>query len=80
MSLETVISELAAQQKNFSPYCSYQQTLNTMTEKDRKALEDAWEKGISANIIVKALRAEGYKATAESIRAHRRGVCRCPKN
>jgi hypothetical protein len=80
MSLEKTLSELASKQKGFSPYCSYQMTLNNLNEKDRKALEEAWAKGFSANIIVKALRAEGHKATAESIRAHRRGVCKCPKN
>lgn len=80
MSLEKKIEELANKQKIFSPFCAYQLTLNSMPEKDRKALEAAWEKGYSANIIVKALRSEGYKATAESIRSHRRGVCKCPKN
>ena len=80
MSLEKLINEIASKTKNHSPYCAYQLTLDSMTEKDRKALDAAWEKNISANIVVKALRASGYKATAESIRAHRRGMCRCPKS
>lgn len=80
MSLEKTLMEMASKQKGHSPYCAYQMMLNTMSDKDRKALDEAWAKGFSANIIVKALRAEGFKATAESIRAHRRGVCRCPKN
>jgi hypothetical protein len=80
MSLEKAIEELASKQKPYSKYCSWQMTINTLTDKDKKALEEAWAKGYSANIIVKALRAEGHKATAESIRAHRRGVCKCPKN
>lgn len=80
MSLEKTLLDLASKQKGFSQFCSYQMTLNAMPDKDRKALDEAWAKGFSANIIVKALRAEGYKATAESIRAHRRGVCKCPKN
>lgn len=80
MSLEKALEELASKQKPFSQFCSYQMTINTMPDKDKKALEAAWEKGYSANIIVKALRAEGYKATAESIRAHRRGMCKCPKS
>jgi hypothetical protein len=79
MSLEKALGELASKQKMFSPFCAYQITINTMPDKDRKALEEAWAKGYSANIIVKALRQEGYKATAESIRAHRSGVCKCPK-
>lgn len=80
MSLERALEELASKQKPFSQFCSYQMTINTMPDKDKKALEAAWEKGYSANIIVKALRAEGYKATAESIRAHKRGMCKCPKS
>lgn len=79
MSLEKRLDELAQKQKGFSPFCAYQLTLNSMTDKDKKALEEAWAKGYSANIIVKALRQEGYKATAESIRQHRRGLCKCPK-
>ncbi len=79
MSLDKALEELAAKQKAFSKFCSYQMTLNTLSEKDRKTLEEAWVKGYSANIIVKALRAEGHKATAESIRNHRRGLCKCPK-
>ena len=79
MSLEKKLHELASKQRGFNEFCAYQVTLNSMSEKDRNALEEAWKKGYSANIIVKALRAEGYKATSESIRNHRRGVCRCPK-
>jgi hypothetical protein len=79
MSLEKAIEEIASKQKGYSKFCAYQLVLNSMPDKDRKALDNAWDKGLSANIIVKALRAEGYKATAESIRAHRRGTCKCPK-
>ena len=79
MSLDKALEELAAKQKGFSNFCSYQMTLNALSEKDRKTLDEAWAKGYSANIIVKALRAEGHKATAESIRSHRRGLCKCPK-
>ena len=79
MSLEKAIEELASQQKPYSKYCAWQMTINSLSEKDKKALDEAWAKGYSANIIVKALRAEGYKATAETIRAHKRGMCKCPK-
>lgn len=79
MSLEKKLQELAIKQKMFSPFCAFQLMLNTMPEKDQKALQDAWAKGYSANIILKALRAEGYKATADSIRAHQKGLCKCPK-
>ena len=80
MSLEKALEELASKQKAFSKYCAYQMVLNSMPEKDKKTLDDAWEKGLSANIIVKALRAEGYKTTPEAIRHHRRGLCKCPKS
>lgn len=80
MSLEKAIEELASKQKAYSKHCAYQMLLNSMPEKDKKTLDDAWEKGLSANIIVKALRAEGYKTTPEAIRHHRRGLCKCPKN
>lgn len=80
MSLEKKLQELASSQKPYSKFCAYQMVLNSMPEKDLKALDDAWAKGLSANIIVKALRAEGYKTTPEAIRHHRRGMCKCPKN
>jgi hypothetical protein len=79
MSLEKALTELANKQKMYSEFCAYQMMLNAMPEKDRKALDEAWAKGYSANIVVKALRQEGYKATAESIRNHQRGMCRCQK-
>jgi hypothetical protein len=79
MTLEKVLEELASKQKPYSQYCAWQMTINSLSDKDRKALDDAWAKGYSANIIVKALRAEGHKTTAETIRAHRRGMCKCPK-
>ncbi len=79
MTLEKVLEELAAKQKPYSQYCAWQMTINSLSDKDKKALDDAWAKGYSANIIVKALRAEGHKTTAETIRAHRRGMCKCPK-
>lgn len=79
MSLDKALEELAAKQKGFSKFCSYQILLNTLSDKDKKTLDEAWAKGYSANIIVKALRAEGHKVTAESIRSHKRSLCKCPK-
>jgi len=59
--------------------CTYQKMLNSMPAEERKALEDAWKKEISQRIILQALRSEVYKTSNEAIRAHRTGVCRCPK-
>jgi hypothetical protein len=54
--------------------------LNEMPEDEQKALEEAWKKEISQRVILQALRSEGYKTSNEAIRAHRTGVCKCPKN
>jgi hypothetical protein len=60
--------------------CTYQKMLNNMPEDERKALDEAWKKEISQRVILQALRSEGYKTSNEAIRAHRTGVCKCPKN
>jgi hypothetical protein len=59
--------------------CSYQKMIISMPEEEQKALEEAWKKDISQRIILQALRSEGYKTSNEAIRAHRTGVCKCPK-
>jgi tRNA A37 N6-isopentenylltransferase MiaA len=51
-----------------------------MTEEDRTALLAAWEKGISQRIILRALRAEGYRTSNESIANHKSGNCKCQKS
>ena len=65
--------------RKFSKFCSYQEMLNSLDDKDVKALDDAWAKNYPAHLIIKALRAEGHKTSNDSIRAHRSGTCRCPK-
>ena len=60
--------------------CVYQKMLNEMPQDERKALDEAWKKEISQRVILQALRSEGYKTSNEAIRAHRTGVCKCPKN
>ena len=60
--------------------CTYQKMLNSMPAEERKALEDAWKREISQRIILQALRSEGYKTSHEAIRAHRTGICKCPKS
>jgi hypothetical protein len=60
--------------------CAYRKMLNEMPEDEQKALDEAWKKDISQRVILQALRSEGYKTSNEAIRAHRTGVCKCPKN
>jgi hypothetical protein len=62
------------------PKCAYQVMVNKMTEADRTALQAAWDKGYSQRVILRALRAEGFKTSNEAIVAHRTGQCKCPKN
>jgi hypothetical protein len=60
-------------------FCAYQEMYESLSTADRKALDEAWVKGYSANVILMALRAEGIKSSNESIRRHRIGACKCPK-
>ena len=62
------------------PKCAYQFMVDNMNEADRAALQSAWDKGYSQRVILRALRADGFKTSNESIMAHRTGQCRCPKN
>lgn len=59
--------------------CPYQALYNQLSKEDQKALDKAWEKGIPLSLIVKALRQEGHKTSSDSLRAHRRGECKCPR-
>jgi hypothetical protein len=60
-------------------YCAYQVMYDSLKPEDRKALDEAWAKGFSANVVLMALRAEGIRSSNEAIRRHRIGACPCPK-
>ena len=62
------------------PKCAYQVMVDNMNEEDRFALQAAWGKGYSQRVILRALRAEGFKTSNEAIMGHRTGQCKCPKN
>jgi hypothetical protein len=62
------------------PKCAYQVMVDGMNEADRTALQNAWDKGYSQRVILRALRADGFKTSNEAIMAHRTGQCKCPKN
>lgn len=81
MALNDAISEIISKRKthNLSEFCSYQSLYNSLSEEDQKTLDDAWAKNYPTNLIIQALRSEGHKASADTIRAHRSGTCRCPK-
>ena len=79
MGLADRIAESASKKVKPDTYCAYQSMYDSLTSENKKALDDAWAKGYSCNIVLMALRAEGIKSSNESIRAHRNGMCRCPK-
>ena len=62
-----------------SEVCAYQSLYNQLNENDQKTLDDAWAKNYPVNLLVQALRADGHKCSADTIRTHRNGTCRCPK-
>jgi hypothetical protein len=62
-----------------SQYCAYQEMYKKLSKEDQKALDDAWAKNYPVNLIVQALRADGHRCSSDTIRVHRNGSCRCPK-
>ena len=82
MALENAFEEIISKRniRRVSGVCAYQEMYNNnLTESDRKALDQAWEKGYPVNLIVQALRADGHRCSSDTIRLHRSGTCRCPK-
>jgi hypothetical protein len=77
MSLADKIESAAQDRRKPDDYCAYQFMYDGLSPDNKKALDNAWEKGYSANIILTALRSEGIKSSNESIRAHRQGLCKC---
>jgi hypothetical protein len=71
--------EEANKNKKPSNWCPYQYMYDNLTPENQKALDDAWAKGLSANVVLSALRSEGIKSSNEAIRAHKNGVCKCLK-
>ena len=59
--------------------CSMGKILESLSEKDRSAIEKAQQNGVSANTIFNVLKAEGYKISTNSLYLHIKGGCRCPK-
>jgi TRAP-type C4-dicarboxylate transport system substrate-binding protein len=80
MPLADKIEELLIEKNKPNNFCAYKAMYDALAPKDQKALDEAWQKGYSVNIVLTALRAEGIKSSNESIRAHRKGMCKCLKN
>ena len=59
--------------------CPYKTLLESMSKEDLQALQEAIDKGYSMNVILRALRAEGYKTSNEALSAHKKGRCSCAK-
>jgi len=76
MALSDKLTELTT----VNTKCAYIMLLENMKEEDRIALDEAWKKGISQRIILRALRSEGYKTSNEAMFNHRTGNCKCPRS
>lgn len=79
MPLEKIIKDLSKNTKKTSIYCAYQELYNSLPSEDKKALDEAWKINLPVSLIVRALRQEGHKTSHDSVGAHRRGSCKCPK-
>lgn len=81
MALENALQEIISKRniRRSGGVCSYQEMYDTLTASDKKTLDEAWQKGYPVSLIVQALRADGHKCSADTIRLHRSGTCRCPK-
>lgn len=81
MALDNAFNEILSKRdiRRTKGVCSYQLMYDALSKEDKKVLDDAWDKGYPASLIVQALRADGHKCSADTIRLHRSGTCRCPK-
>jgi hypothetical protein len=81
MALENAFNEILSKRtNNRSPViCAYQVMYNSLSKQDQKTLDDAWAENYPVNLIVQALRSDGHKCSADTIRIHKNGTCRCPK-
>ena len=81
MALENTFETIIASRKRFSmsPYCAFIMLYNTLSKQDQKSLDDAMAKNYPVNIIIQALRTDGHKCSADTLRLHRDGTCKCPK-
>jgi len=81
MGLENALQEIISKRniRRVGGVCTYQEMYDNLPPQDKKALDQAWEKGYPVSLVVQALRADGHRCSADTIRLHRSGTCRCPK-
>ena len=81
MALENALQEIISKRtvRRSGGVCSYQEMYDNLPADDKKTLDEAWGKGYPVSLVVQALRADGHKCSADTIRLHRSGTCRCPK-
>ena len=60
--------------------CSFQKLIDTLSEKDKIALQSAMDKGVPGSVVIHALKSEGHKTSNDSFYRHYKGMCKCPKN
>jgi hypothetical protein len=78
MGLADRMEEILKSQKPFG-VCSYQALYDSLPTEEQKALDGAIKLGYSQSVIIRALRAEGHKCSSDTMRAHFKGQCKCPK-
>lgn len=81
MALDKAIQSILDSRKvhNGLNKCAYQALYDRLDKEDQKTLDEAWAKNYPVNLLVQALRADGHKCSADTMRTHRLGTCKCPK-
>ena len=75
-AINSILSKRTSNKSNL--YCAYQVMYNKLSKEDQKTLDNAWAKNFPINLRVQAIRADGQKCSADTIRTHRDGTCKCP--
>ena len=79
MSLGKSLEELKKSCKRNQKVCAYKVMYDNLNLQDKKALDEAWANDMPVSLVVRAIRQEGIKTSGDSVRAHRKGICKCPK-
>tara|TARA_R110000868_G_scaffold138395_1_gene352509 strand:+ start:848 stop:1090 length:243 start_codon:yes stop_codon:yes gene_type:complete len=77
MGLKDTLNSVEVKKAAKENFCAYQVMYDSLSKEDQKALDEAWAKGYSANVVLMALRQEGIRSSNESIRRHKESLCKC---